>query len=75
MPQIVVIAVGALTLYCAYRWFRAEARRVDAALRRTEGKLKCKFAVPPATSLALDVKTGMYQPVTAYQRLERRRAL
>jgi hypothetical protein len=62
MPQIVVLALGAISLFFAYRWFRAEARRVDTALKRAQTRLE-RRGVDTITPLALDTNTGVYSPI------------
>lgn len=61
MPQVLVIAAGAVSVYCALRWVRREYDRVDASLRRAERRIR---RVPPiaGTPLVFDAATGFYQP-------------
>ncbi len=61
MPHLIVIAAGALSLYYAYRWVRRESDRVEAALRRTDRRIRRN--PKGATTLAFDAVTGVYRPV------------
>ena len=40
MPQVIVIAAGAVSVFCALRWVRREFDRVDALLRRTDRRIR-----------------------------------
>jgi hypothetical protein len=63
MPQIIVAAAGALSLYYAFRWFRREADRVEASFRRADRRIRRPKRPVPVTPLAFDEKTGFYRPV------------
>ncbi|MGO9173493.1 MAG: hypothetical protein ACLP7P_16230 [Rhodomicrobium sp.] len=60
MPQVLVIAAGAVSVYCAARWVRREYNRVDASLRRTSRRIR--RAESAATPLVFDAATGFYRP-------------
>lgn len=61
MQHVFAIAAGAVSLYCAYRWVSREAVRVEAALQKTNRRVR----INPnhATTLAFDRETGLYRPV------------
>jgi hypothetical protein len=60
MPHLIAIAAGAVSLYCAYRWVCREADRVEAALRRTDRRIRRNpQAIIP---LAFDAVAGVYRP-------------
>jgi hypothetical protein len=63
MPQIIVAAAGALSLYYAFRWFRRESDRVEASFRRAERRIRRPQRSVPVTPLAFDAETGFYRPV------------
>ena len=61
MPHIIAIAAGAISLYYAYRWVRRESDRVEAALRRTDRRIRRN---PQAhTPLTFDAVAGVYRPI------------
>jgi hypothetical protein len=60
MPQVLVIAAGAVSVYCAVRWVRREYNRVDASLRRTSRRIRRAESAP--TPLVFDAATGFYRP-------------
>ncbi|MGO8952393.1 MAG: hypothetical protein ACLPWS_00655 [Rhodomicrobium sp.] len=60
MPQVLVIAAGAVSIYCAVRWVRREYDRVDASLRRTSKRIRRVESA--ATPLVFDAETGCYRP-------------
>lgn len=61
MPQLVVIAVGVLSLYFAFRWVRRDAARVEGSFQRMERRVKKNKRVS-ATHLTLDPISGVYRP-------------
>ncbi len=60
MPHVLVIAAGAVSAYCAFRWVRREYDRVDAAMRRTRRRIRLKS--PAATPLVFDAASGFFRP-------------
>ncbi len=60
MPQVIVIAVGAVSVIFALRWVRREFDRVDASLRRTDRRIR--RAQPAGTLLVFDAAKGFYRP-------------
>ncbi len=61
MPQVLVFALGAVSLYFAFRWVRRESDRVDSSLRRAERRIRGtnpNRVVP----LVFDATTGFYKP-------------
>jgi hypothetical protein len=61
MPHIIALAAGALSLYFAYRWVRRESDRVEAALQRTDRRIRRN--PHRVTSLEFDAVAGVYRPV------------
>ena len=61
MPQFFAIAAGAISLFCAYRWVRRDAERVEAALRRTDRRVRRD--PNHVSTLAFDSATGVYRPI------------
>ncbi len=61
MPHIIAIAAGAMSLYYAYRWVRRESDRVEAALKRTDRRVRRPSG--PVTTLAFDAASGVYRPL------------
>ncbi len=61
MPHIIVIAAGAVSLFFAYRWVCREADRVEAALRRTDRRIR--RSPNYVTPLAFDAVAGVYRPI------------
>jgi hypothetical protein len=61
MPHIIAIAAGAVSLYYAYRWVRRDTDRVEAALRRTDRRIR--RSVQNITPLAFDAVAGVYRPI------------
>ncbi|HZV21738.1 MAG TPA: hypothetical protein VE986_09365 [Hyphomicrobiales bacterium] len=62
MPHLLVIAIGAVLLYAAFRWFRREYERVDSSLRRTERRIR-NASSTSATPLTFDKAAGVYRPI------------
>ncbi len=60
MPQVLVIAAGAVSIFCALRWVRREYDRVDSSLRRAERRIR--RASPMGTPLVYDAASGFYRP-------------
>ncbi len=60
MPQVLVIAAGAVSVYCALRWVRREYDRVDTSLRKAERRVR--RMQPTGTPLVYDSATGFYTP-------------
>jgi len=60
MPQVLVIAAGAVSLFCAFRWVRREYDRVNASLRRTDRRIRRAKAI--GTPLVFDAAKGYYRP-------------
>ncbi len=60
MPHIIAVAAGAISLYYAYRWVRRESDRVEAALRRTDRRIRRNPHY--ITPLAFDAVAGVYRP-------------
>jgi len=60
MPHILVIAAGAVSMYCAVRWVRREYDRVDASLRRADRRIR--RLQPAGSPLIFDTATGFYRP-------------
>jgi hypothetical protein len=60
MPHIIAVAVGALTLYYAYRWVRRESDRVETAFRKADRRIRRAHMGAP---LAYDEAAGVYRPV------------
>jgi uncharacterized membrane protein len=63
MPHVVVIGVGAVSLYFGYRWVRREFERVDLALKRADRRIRREQTPSQPTVLAFDSVTGAYRPV------------
>jgi len=61
MPHILAIATAAVLLLYAYRWVRREADRVEAAMRRTDRRIRRN--PQHITPLAFDAVTGVYRPI------------
>jgi hypothetical protein len=61
MPHIIAIAAGAMFLFYAYRWVCREADRVEAALRRTDRRVRRN--TQHITPLAFDAVAGVYRPI------------
>jgi hypothetical protein len=61
MPHIIAIAAGAMSLFYAYRWVCREADRVEAALRRTDRRVRRN--AQHITPLAFDAVAGVYRPI------------
>jgi len=61
MPHIIAIAAGAVSLYYAYRWVGREADRVEAAIRRTDRRVR--RSSHHITPLAFDAAAGVYRPI------------
>ncbi len=60
MPQIIAVAAGVLSLYYAFRWFRRESNRVEAAFRRTDRRIR---RAQVGALLAFNKAEGVYRPV------------
>jgi hypothetical protein len=61
MPHIIAVAAGAFSLYLAYRWVRRESDRVEAALRRTDRRIRRNpYRITP---LEFDAVAGVYRPI------------
>ncbi len=60
MPQVLVIAAGAVSVYCALRWVRREYDRVDASLRKADRRIR--RVQPTGTPLVYDAASGFYRP-------------
>ncbi len=62
MPHVIAITAGAaISLYYAFRWVRRESDRVEAALQRTDRRIR--RSSKPITTLELDAATGVYRPL------------
>jgi len=61
MPHIIAVAAGAISLYYAYRWVLRESDRVEAALRRTDRRIRRNQH--QVTPLAFDAVAGVYRPI------------
>ncbi len=59
MPQVIVVAAGAVSVFCAFRWVRREYDRVDASLRRTDRRIR--RARSTGTLLVFDAAKGFYR--------------
>jgi hypothetical protein len=60
MPPVLVLAAGAVSVFCALRWVRSEFARVDASLRRTDRRIR---RAQTGTPLVFDSAAGFYRPV------------
>ncbi|MFY9642802.1 MAG: hypothetical protein WCD20_01400 [Rhodomicrobium sp.] len=60
MPQVIVIAAGAVSVFCALRWVRREFDRVDALLRRTDRRIRRTQST--GALLVFDAAEGFYRP-------------
>lgn len=60
MPHVVLIAAGAVSIFCALRWVRREYGRVEAALRRADRRIR--RVRPIGTPLVFDAAKGFYRP-------------
>lgn len=59
MPPVIVIAAGAVSVFCAYRWVRREYDRVDASLRRTDRRIR--RVQSNGALLVFDAAKGFYR--------------
>jgi hypothetical protein len=62
MSHLVVIGVGAVSLYFGYRWVRRELERVELALKSADRRIRREKSPPPPTPLAFDDVSGVYHP-------------
>ncbi|MBJ7543100.1 hypothetical protein [Rhodomicrobium udaipurense] len=62
MSQVFAVALGALMLVFALRWFRREADRVEAAIRRTDRRIRRAARPVVTTPLMFDAAAGVYRP-------------